>query len=203
MSKKKKVAVGLVALLVALQLVPVDRTNPAVTGEVPAPDDVRALLRAACYDCHSNETVWPWYTRVAPVSLLAAHDVEEGREYVNFSEWDRLDAAGRQHAYEEVVEVLEGAALEQEATEEESAGAEPGATEEAGQPGEPEPAEGIPPPDEEQPEPGPRGDPEQQRTGSATPDGNSPPVRLAPGPVGTHDLPLDRGVEQSGSSSGS
>ena len=107
MSKKKKVAVGLVALLVALQLVPVDRTNPAVTGEVPAPDDVRALLRAACYDCHSNETVWPWYTRVAPVSLLAAHDVEEGREYVNFSEWDRLDAAGRQHAYEEVVEVLE------------------------------------------------------------------------------------------------
>ena len=121
------------------------------------------------------------------------------------------DLLGEPEAHAELIGLREGLAarvaaliaLEQEAAEEESAGAGPGTAEEAGQPGEPEPAEGIPPPDEEQPEPGPRGDPEQQRTGSATPDGNSPPVRLAPGPVGTHDLPLDRGVEQSGSSSGS
>jgi hypothetical protein len=57
-------------LLVAIQLVPVDRTNPPVEEEAPASPEVRAVLRRACYDCHSNETVWPWYSRVAPMSWL-------------------------------------------------------------------------------------------------------------------------------------
>ena len=107
MSKKKKLVLALAILLLLLQLVPVDRENPPITGEVDAPAEVLAVLERACYDCHSNETVWPWYTYVAPFSLLAAHDVDEGREYLNFSEWDRLDEEGRRHAREEVWEEVE------------------------------------------------------------------------------------------------
>ncbi len=75
----------LIIALVAIQLVPVDRTNPPVETEVPATVEVRSILRRACYDCHSNETVWPWYTRIAPISLLVARDVHEGREALNLS----------------------------------------------------------------------------------------------------------------------
>jgi len=63
------------------------RSNPPVRGELPAPPEVAVLLRRACYDCHSNETQWPWYSRVAPLSWLVAHDVDRGRQEVNFSEW--------------------------------------------------------------------------------------------------------------------
>jgi hypothetical protein len=82
--------IGLAVALVAAQLAAPERSNPPVEVEVPAPPEVREVLRRSCYDCHSNETVWPWYSRVAPVSWLLAHDVNEGREYVNYSTWNRL-----------------------------------------------------------------------------------------------------------------
>ncbi|UCE02035.1 MAG: heme-binding domain-containing protein [Candidatus Latescibacterota bacterium] len=80
-------------LLVAalLQLVPVERGNPAVQTDVAAPSDVDVVLRRACYDCHSNETRWPWYGYVAPVSWLLARHVKKGRADLNFSEWPALD----------------------------------------------------------------------------------------------------------------
>lgn len=90
--------VVLVIALVAIQLVPVDRTNPPVGTEVPASAEVRSVLRRACYDCHSNETRWSWYTRIAPASWLIARDVSEGREELNFSTWDRLSAEDRAEA---------------------------------------------------------------------------------------------------------
>jgi len=52
-----------------------------------------ALARAACFDRHSNETKWPWYTNVAPMSWLIQRDVDEGCEVLNFSEWDRPQQA--------------------------------------------------------------------------------------------------------------
>jgi hypothetical protein len=79
----------LVIALAAIQLVPVDRTNPPVETEVPATPDQRVVLRRACYDCHSNETVWPWYSRIAPVSFLVAHHVHDGRRELNLSTWNR------------------------------------------------------------------------------------------------------------------
>lgn len=87
----RRIALVLGVALVAIQLVPVDRSNPVVETEMPAPDDVRGLLRRACYDCHSNETVWPWYSRIAPVSWLLAFDVREGRKELNYSTWNRYD----------------------------------------------------------------------------------------------------------------
>lgn len=79
----------LIVALGAIQLVPVDRTNPPVEAEVPATANVRPVLRRGCYDCHSNETVWPWYSRVAPVSWLLARDVHGGRRKMNLSTWNR------------------------------------------------------------------------------------------------------------------
>lgn len=74
--------------IIAIQFVPVERTNPPVVQE-PNWDSpqTRALAKEACFDCHSNETQWPWYAKVAPVSWLVTDDVHEGRAKLNFSEW--------------------------------------------------------------------------------------------------------------------
>ncbi|MDI3339830.1 MAG: heme-binding domain-containing protein [Sphaerobacter sp.] len=99
----------LAVLLVAIQFVPYgrDHRNPPVTQE-PAWDSAqtRELARRACFDCHSNETRWPWYTNVAPVSWLVQRDVEEGRAKLNFSAWDRPEA--REEAGESAKTVREG-----------------------------------------------------------------------------------------------
>ncbi|HZP36396.1 MAG TPA: heme-binding domain-containing protein [Methylomirabilota bacterium] len=86
------IGIALVVVLVAIQLVPYGRRHTNPPGRVEPPWDspaTRALAVRACYDCHSNETVWPWYSHVAPMSWLAQRDVEEGRRKLNFSEWDR------------------------------------------------------------------------------------------------------------------
>jgi mono/diheme cytochrome c family protein len=83
-------AIGLVGVFLVIQFIPYGRAhdNPPVLAE-PAWDSpaTRELAQRACFDCHSNETNWPWYTNIAPVSWLATHDVEEGRRALNFSEW--------------------------------------------------------------------------------------------------------------------
>ena len=109
----KRAAVRVLAVLAGLvllaQAVPVDRLNPPVQSEMPAPGEIRPLLRRACYDCHSNETVWPWYSRVAPASWLLSHDVAEGRDALNFSAWGAYGAARRAKALHETAEeVAEG-----------------------------------------------------------------------------------------------
>ena len=106
---RNKIILILVILGVAIQLVPIDRTNPPVTGELAAPPELHGILRRACYDCHSNETVWPWYSRVAPVSWLVASDVYEGREHLNFSTWNEYPGERRTKLRMEISkEVREG-----------------------------------------------------------------------------------------------
>lgn len=85
------VAGGFLAVLLAIQFIPVERTNPPA-GDGPAVSaDIDAVLRRSCYDCHSFATRWPWYSRIAPVSWLVAGHVREGREHLNFSRWPGLD----------------------------------------------------------------------------------------------------------------
>ena len=84
-----------VAVLVAMQLVPYGwrHPNPPVTDDAPWPSARAAgLARAACYDCHSNETDWPLYSYIAPMSWLVRSDVESGRDELNFSSWDDHDS---------------------------------------------------------------------------------------------------------------
>jgi hypothetical protein len=78
-----------IAVLAAIQFVPVTTANPPVESDIPTSPQVKAVLRRACYDCHSHETVWPWYSQIAPISWLIARDVQEGRAEVNFSTWNR------------------------------------------------------------------------------------------------------------------
>jgi mono/diheme cytochrome c family protein len=87
-----RIALGVLACLFAIQLVPYgrDHVNPKAVSE-PIWDSpaTRALAKRACFDCHSNETEWPAYARIAPASWLVQHDVTEGRAVLNFSEWQR------------------------------------------------------------------------------------------------------------------
>lgn len=95
MKRSAKIGFGVVGALLAIQLVSCERTNPPITGDIPAPPDVKLVLRRACYDCHSNETTWPWYSRVAPVSWLLHRDVVQGRRHLNFSEWSSVPVEKR------------------------------------------------------------------------------------------------------------
>lgn len=102
------VAAGAAALLLAAQFVPYGRAhdNPPIIAE-PEWDSAatRALAVRACFDCHSNETRWPWYSNVAPMSWLIQRDVDEGREELNWSEWTPQRAEDEEE-YSEVL--LEG-----------------------------------------------------------------------------------------------
>lgn len=86
-----------------LQLWPIDRSNAPAAAALAAAPEVEAILRRSCYDCHSTETRWPWYSYVAPVSWLVAKDVREGRNALNFSDWGHLDPAQQAKAARETV----------------------------------------------------------------------------------------------------
>jgi len=103
----KKALIIIVVLLVAIQFIPSNKTNPPVTAEIDAPTGVMAVFKRACYDCHSNETVWPWYSRIVPVSLLIEDDVNEGRSHFNFSEWGDLSRKKKAKIKEEIWEMIE------------------------------------------------------------------------------------------------
>jgi len=89
---KVDIPITLFVMLLVMQAVPYGRShaNPPITGE-PAWDSpqTEALARRACYDCHSNETRWPWYASIAPVSWLVQRHVSDGRSELNFSKFDQ------------------------------------------------------------------------------------------------------------------
>ena len=90
----KRTAVALGIVFVAIQFVPYgwQHDNPPVTEDALWPnDEAAAIARTSCYDCHSNETDWPAYSYVAPMSWLVRSDVESGRDELNFSRWDEDD----------------------------------------------------------------------------------------------------------------
>jgi hypothetical protein len=81
----------------------VERPQRQDERQILTPPALTDLLRASCYDCHSNETVWPWYSRVAPVSWLLAADTSEGRDHLNFSIWNT-------YSPEQQLSLIQGAA---------------------------------------------------------------------------------------------
>lgn len=88
--------------LIGIQFIEVERTNPPVIGDLQAPGQVKELLKKSCYDCHSNETKWPWYSYVAPISWLVLNDVKDGRKHLNFSEWEKLSLRKKADAKKEI-----------------------------------------------------------------------------------------------------
>ncbi len=91
----KWMGIGLLIVFLGMQAVQPERSNPPVDESrtlfalVETPPEVRAIIERSCYDCHSHQTRWPWYSYIAPASWLVAADVKEAREHLNLSEWDR------------------------------------------------------------------------------------------------------------------
>ncbi|MEK6565487.1 MAG: heme-binding domain-containing protein [Bacteroidota bacterium] len=87
------IAVGVIFL--GMQVVQPDRTNPPVDESqtiqalLKVPPHISTIIERSCYDCHSNKTVWPWYSYIAPTSWLVARDVHKGRGEMNFTEWNK------------------------------------------------------------------------------------------------------------------
>jgi hypothetical protein len=106
----KTIVIVLFAVFIVLQFYRPDRTNPPIvqaetletTTEIP--ENVRAILKRSCNDCHSNETVYPWYSNVSPFSWLLADHIEEGRRELNFSIWNTYTAKKKRHKYDEICE---------------------------------------------------------------------------------------------------
>jgi len=111
-SWKKKAGLAGIIVLLAAQLVPVDRSNPPVDPSktiyalTPMPANVRSVFQGSCANCHSNETHWPWYSRVAPFSWIVAHDVHQGRRNLNFSNWGIYPLRRRQNKLESICDQL-------------------------------------------------------------------------------------------------
>ena len=105
----KFVGLGIVVMGVGIQFIPVKEigTNPPERFALDAPPQVAAILRRACFDCHTNETQWPLYSRLAPGSWLMARDVHKGRTHLNFSEWSAVDEEERGDDFETCWEQVE------------------------------------------------------------------------------------------------
>lgn len=106
----KRIGLATGFLLLAIQAVPVNRSNPiadpsnSIYAAQAMPADVKAVFERSCKDCHSNDTAWPWYSYVAPVSWVVARDVHHARKKMNFSEWGGYPAQRKEDRLEEICE---------------------------------------------------------------------------------------------------
>jgi len=90
-----KVLAVFVFVFLAIQFIKLDKTNPSTdkSKEIVASAEVKNILKNSCFDCHSNDTKWPWYASIAPVSWVVTEHVDSARKWVNFSEWESYDEA--------------------------------------------------------------------------------------------------------------
>jgi hypothetical protein len=107
MSKLKIVFILMAIIIISIQFIPVNRTNPPVSAGLDAPVEVISVFKKSCYDCHSNQTEWPWYSYIAPVSWLVSSDVENGRLHLNFSKWEKFLRKDKVKMKEKIWEEIE------------------------------------------------------------------------------------------------
>ena len=108
----KKITIGLVLLLVAIQFIPIEKNESGPTEfdlstAYEVSDHVSVILKGACNDCHSNTTTYPWYSHIQPVGFWLNHHVTDGKRHLNFSEFTKIPLAVQNHKFEEVVETVE------------------------------------------------------------------------------------------------
>jgi len=108
LKKKSKTLLYVLIPIILIQFIPINRNNPPVDNNlvISTPKDVEVILKNSCYDCHSNKTIWPVYSYIAPISWLVAKDVKNGREELNFSEWNKLDDSKMEKKKEEIIEEI-------------------------------------------------------------------------------------------------
>ncbi|MBU8881587.1 heme-binding domain-containing protein [Kaistella sp. DKR-2] len=109
----KKVLVILLVAFILIQFFPIDKNNPAPTPQMDfltikkTPETTAALIRNSCYDCHSNETKYPWYTNVQPFAWFLKSHIDEGRKKLNFSTFATYEPKRQAHKLAETVEMIE------------------------------------------------------------------------------------------------
>jgi len=110
---KKKIAYVVIGILIVIQFIRIDKINPPVDlshdfiALTSPPKEVEDMFKNSCYDCHSNESKYPWYSNVAPVSWAVKHHIDEGREHFNLSEWGKILPEDQKHILEECIEEVE------------------------------------------------------------------------------------------------
>jgi len=108
----KKIALGLLAILVIIQLfrpeknLSDDQTHN-IALKYPVSGEVKEILRVACDDCHSNKTAYPWYANIQPVAWFLDNHVQEGKRELNFSTFTKLPAAVQNHKFDEIIEMVD------------------------------------------------------------------------------------------------
>ena len=109
----KKVALALLVIFVALQFYRPEKNQAQgnhtalfITQTNPSPE-VKLILQESCYDCHSNNTEYPWYNNVAPVSYWLSNHIKDGKKHLNFSDWGNYDDKKKDHKLDEVVQMIE------------------------------------------------------------------------------------------------
>jgi hypothetical protein len=109
---KKKIGYGLLGILVIMQLLRPTRNISAqsspseISLHYPVPTDVQAILKFSCYDCHSNNTRYPWYTNIQPVGWWLQSHVNDGKKHLNFSEFGSYPEKKAKHKFEELEEAM-------------------------------------------------------------------------------------------------
>lgn len=108
----KKISLYVLITLVLIQAIRIDKTNEPVNRAsdfltvTQADNEIAGILKTSCYDCHSDEATYPWYTNIAPVSWWIKHHINEGRHHLNFSKWGTYSAKKADHKLEECVEII-------------------------------------------------------------------------------------------------
>ena len=112
---KKKILIILLVIFIGIQFIrPAENSGQAATGQdithyIQVPANIHNVLKASCYDCHSNKTNYPWYSKINPVGLWLNHHINEGKAEVNFSDFSGYDKKELDHKLEEIgEEVQEG-----------------------------------------------------------------------------------------------
>ena len=110
---KSKIIKILLAVFILIQFIRIDKTNPKVDQaqdfiSIYKPSEsIAKTLKSSCYDCHSNESKYPWFSNIAPVSWMVKHHIDEGREELNFSEWGTFLTKRKLKKIEEIIEEVE------------------------------------------------------------------------------------------------
>lgn len=110
---KGKVILALLVLLILIQFIRIDKSNPTSDPSqdffavAKVDQEMSTMIKNACYDCHSNQTTYPWYTNVAPVSFWIQNHIKGARKKLNFNEWGSYEAGRQKHQLEECVDAVE------------------------------------------------------------------------------------------------
>lgn len=109
----KNIAIFFVFLFLAIQSIRIDKTTSPINPETDfialtsTNSEVAGMLKTACYDCHSNQPTYPWYTNIAPVSWWIKHHIDEGSHHLNFSIWGTYKEKRKNHKLDECIEMVE------------------------------------------------------------------------------------------------